>query len=99
MITDMETLTRVLPSVAAVCGEEGLVFQGTTEPLGDLPSTGLFTDLKPGSAAHGASFCVPLPFTAADIRAAAALKREAFAMARSWGGPDGFDSGADYAHP
>jgi hypothetical protein len=99
MTSEGLALVQQANMIAAVCGEEGLVFNGITEPFGELPAAADFTDLREGSPSYGAGITVPAPFDEAAIRKAVATKREAFAQARSWGGPPNFDSGADYANP
>ncbi|MEO7933230.1 MAG: hypothetical protein ABIT76_08745 [Chthoniobacterales bacterium] len=84
------------------CARLGVVYQG--EFYGALQ----FTDRVPFSAAYGATFYVASPCTPASIEAALIAKRLEFAAAtqlsgfssqvspRSWGDPQGGDSGHDY---
>ncbi len=88
------------PALVEVSLDCGLIFTGTQPGYGPLPDLWLFTDPNSYSPSHGATIAVPVGSSAETLRAKLEETRAKFsaaAAAHSWGGPEGYDSGFDYA--
>jgi len=93
-------IAEPFPSALVGVGlDYGLIFMGTQSGYGWLPDLWLFTDMPDWSPSHGATIAVPVGCPPAGLAAKVEETRAKFtvAAAQSWGGPEGFDSGFDYA--